>query len=359
MPASRFQFRRANASAWTSANPTLAAGELGYELDTGKFKIGDGTTAWNSLVYAANSSGTETLSNKTINLGSNTIRGSLTDFNSALTDQDFATLGGTETLTFKTLTNPTLTTPNLGAGTASSLTVTGTVSAATLSSSGAITTTTGAITTTSGTVSGTVVSAGSVNSTGNIVAVGNITTGTGAITTTNGTVTASALSASSGTISTGFGVAGTVTTAALAGAVMGTATPGTLTTSGTAGALNTVSRSDHAHPTTNLLTTSTTSTGIGGTLVYSGSPTLVSPSLGTPGTVILTNATGLPISSGLTGFTTKGDLIVYTGSTVTRFGTGGSGSNGLVLTADSTTTEGVSWTSAATSVTSLIKWGVV
>lgn len=55
--ASRFQFRRANASSWTSANPTLAAGELGFELDTGKFKIGDGTTAWTSLAYSSSSGG--------------------------------------------------------------------------------------------------------------------------------------------------------------------------------------------------------------------------------------------------------------------------------------------------------------
>lgn len=54
---SRFQFRRANASAWSSSNPTLAAGELGYELDTGKFKIGDGNLDWNSLGYTAGGAG--------------------------------------------------------------------------------------------------------------------------------------------------------------------------------------------------------------------------------------------------------------------------------------------------------------
>lgn len=49
----RIQFRRGTSSAWTSANPTLATGEFGYETDTGKFKIGDNTTAWASLPYAA------------------------------------------------------------------------------------------------------------------------------------------------------------------------------------------------------------------------------------------------------------------------------------------------------------------
>jgi hypothetical protein len=45
------QFRRGTAAAWTSANPTLAEGEVGYETDTGKHKIGDGSTAWTSLDY--------------------------------------------------------------------------------------------------------------------------------------------------------------------------------------------------------------------------------------------------------------------------------------------------------------------
>ena len=48
----QIQLKRSTASAWTSANPTLAAGEIGYETDTAKFKIGNGSTAWTSLSYA-------------------------------------------------------------------------------------------------------------------------------------------------------------------------------------------------------------------------------------------------------------------------------------------------------------------
>lgn len=48
----QIQVRRGTASQWVSTNPTLAAGELGLETDTAKFKIGDGTTAWNSLAYS-------------------------------------------------------------------------------------------------------------------------------------------------------------------------------------------------------------------------------------------------------------------------------------------------------------------
>lgn len=49
--ATKLQIRRDTASNWTSANPTLSAGELGFETDTLKLKIGTGSTAWSSLSY--------------------------------------------------------------------------------------------------------------------------------------------------------------------------------------------------------------------------------------------------------------------------------------------------------------------
>ena len=45
------QVRRDTAANWTSADPTLAQGEIGYETDTNLMKIGDGSTAWTSLAY--------------------------------------------------------------------------------------------------------------------------------------------------------------------------------------------------------------------------------------------------------------------------------------------------------------------
>jgi hypothetical protein len=51
--AQQIELRRDTASNWSSVNPTLAQAEPGYETDTGKLKIGDGTTAWNSLAYFA------------------------------------------------------------------------------------------------------------------------------------------------------------------------------------------------------------------------------------------------------------------------------------------------------------------
>lgn len=104
----QIQFRRGTAAQWSATNPVLSAGELGYETDTGNFKIGNGSTAWNSLsvLNGITASTTATFTNKTINLSSNTLTGTIAQFNTALSDGDFATLAGAETLTNKTLTAP-------------------------------------------------------------------------------------------------------------------------------------------------------------------------------------------------------------------------------------------------------------
>jgi hypothetical protein len=89
----QIQVRRGTASQWTSADTTLASGEWGFETDTGKVKIGDGTTAWTSLGYTGAGdvtlTGTQTLTNKTltapvINLALNPQTG--TTYTFALTD---------------------------------------------------------------------------------------------------------------------------------------------------------------------------------------------------------------------------------------------------------------------------------
>ena len=48
----RIRLRRDTAANWTSNNPTLTTGEMGYETDTGKFKIGNNTNAWTALPYS-------------------------------------------------------------------------------------------------------------------------------------------------------------------------------------------------------------------------------------------------------------------------------------------------------------------
>lgn len=126
------------------------------------------------------------------------------------------------------------------------------------------------------------------------------------------------------------------------------------------------------------LTLSTTVTGIlsgngtaisaaattgSGSVVLATSPTLVTPALGTPTALTLTNATGLPAATGLTGqvaianggtgqstqtaafnalspTTTKGDIIVDDGTDAVRLAVG---ANGTVLMANSAATNGIAW----------------
>jgi hypothetical protein len=103
------QQRRDTAANWTSNNPTLAAGELGLETDTGALKIGTGSTAWTALAYA--SSGTVTSVTVGTGLSGGTITNSGTiAINTAVT----ADLTTAQTLTNKTLTSPILVTPALG-----------------------------------------------------------------------------------------------------------------------------------------------------------------------------------------------------------------------------------------------------
>ena len=96
----QIQYRNDTAANWTSANPTLLAGEIGYETDTGKAKIGNGSTAWTALGYfPANviiTSGTitgATINNSIIG-GTTPAAGSFTTLNST-TGAVNATIGAT------------------------------------------------------------------------------------------------------------------------------------------------------------------------------------------------------------------------------------------------------------------------
>jgi len=53
----QIQFRRGTAQDWNTSDPILAVGELGYETDTGKFKIGNGIHRWQILSYYAGARG--------------------------------------------------------------------------------------------------------------------------------------------------------------------------------------------------------------------------------------------------------------------------------------------------------------
>ena len=231
--ATRMQQRRGTAAQWISTNsgngPILNAGEIGWESDTNKFKIGDGTNTWLALDYFSDTNSTvnpafgssitfegatandyetvlavtdptadrtitlpnvtgtvittgnlsditdigvftstivmegstandfeltlsagdptadrtltfpdatdtlvgrattDTLTNKSISLGSNTVTSTLAQLNTAVTDADVASLAGSETLTNKTLTSPVISSITNGAATLTLPTTTGTV----------------------------------------------------------------------------------------------------------------------------------------------------------------------------------------------------------------------------------------
>lgn len=106
----------------TSGNPVSGdaitvvrgrAGTTGVEHSTGA--VVKHVLTSNDLDYftagvdgAITTTSTSTVSNKSISLATNTLTGTTAQFNTALSDGDFATLAGTETLTNKTLTTPVI-----------------------------------------------------------------------------------------------------------------------------------------------------------------------------------------------------------------------------------------------------------
>lgn len=103
------QVRRGTASQWTSANPTLAAGEWGLETDTLKTKIGNGSTAWSSLAYATGSVAVGNITGLGTDVATWLATPSSANLAQAVTDET-----GTGALVFAT--NPTLTSPLINVG---------------------------------------------------------------------------------------------------------------------------------------------------------------------------------------------------------------------------------------------------
>jgi len=98
----QIQVRRGTASQWTSTNPTLAAGEFGFETDTNKLKCGNGSTAWNSLTYINNDGDITGVTAGTGISGGGTSGTVTVSIDTAVT----ADLTTAQTLTNKTLTDP-------------------------------------------------------------------------------------------------------------------------------------------------------------------------------------------------------------------------------------------------------------
>jgi hypothetical protein len=103
------QVKRGTASAWTSANTVLTAGEIGFESDTKKMKVGDGSTAWTSLAYTATDGDiTAVVAGTGLSGGSTSGSATLAIDTSVVVDKTTA-----QTLTNKTLTTPTLDDPKI------------------------------------------------------------------------------------------------------------------------------------------------------------------------------------------------------------------------------------------------------
>jgi len=107
----------------------------------------------------------------------------------------------------------------------------------------------------------------------------------------------------------------------------------------------------------NLASAVTDETG-SGSLVFATSPTLVTPNLGTPSAATLTNATGLPISTGVSGLGTgvATALAVNTGSAgafVPTTGSGASGTWGISITGNAATATSATSATSSTTATNL------
>jgi hypothetical protein len=110
---------------------------------------------------------TQTLTNKTLNLTNNTLTGTKAQFNTAMSDADFATIAGAETLTNKTLTSPII---NGGAALTADSTELNHVDGVT---SAIQTQLNGKLATTGGTISGNLVTTGYIFPQGNVIYFGD------------------------------------------------------------------------------------------------------------------------------------------------------------------------------------------
>ncbi|MBI3458654.1 hypothetical protein HY061_00085, partial [Candidatus Azambacteria bacterium] len=252
-------------------SPSLVTPVISSIVNTGTLTL---PTSTDTLLGRAT---TDTLTNKSISLGTNTLTGTTAQFNTALTDNDFATLAGTETLTNKTIT--------IADG---NLSVTGSVDATKilkLEVDGFTTATTRTITVPD--ITDTMVTLTATQTlTNKTLTTPSITVNDGSFTIQDDLDTTKKLNLQLSGITT-------ATTRTL------TVPDLTSTLAVTANNLSVFAATTSAQ----LAGVISDETG-SGALVFGTSPTFVTPILGTPTSGTLTNATGLPISTGVSGLGT-------------------------------------------------------